>query len=95
MDRNVLNPRRAEYTVSGWDDEVAEHPEVAFNPSETRPEYEKEMCSKDCNGSPLEYSAANRDVSSQTDENNGDKSDKLIKSWGTMGKANNKKHGHA
>ncbi|KAK0743285.1 hypothetical protein B0T18DRAFT_430597 [Schizothecium vesticola] len=95
LDRNTLNPRRAEYTASGWDDEVAEHPEVAFNPSENRPEYEKEMCTKSCNGSPLELSGANREVSSQTDENKGDKSDKLIKSWGSPGKPNNKKHGHA
>lgn len=95
LDRNTLNPRRAEYTASGWDDEVAEHPEVAFNPSENRPEYEKELCTKSCNGSPLELSGANRAVSSQTDENNGDKSDKLIKSWGSPGKPNNKKHGLA
>ncbi|KAK1832404.1 hypothetical protein QBC39DRAFT_256725 [Podospora conica] len=94
-DRTSLNPRRAEYTASGYDDEVAEHPEVAFNPNENRPEYEMEMCSKSVNGSPLELSAANREVSSQTDENNGDKSDKIIKSFGSPGKPNSKKHGHA
>ena len=94
-DRNTLSPRRAEYTASGWDDEAAEHPEVAFNASENRPEYEKKMDTKSVNGSPLELSGANREVSSQTDENKGDKSDKLIKSWGSPGKPNNKKHGHA
>ena len=94
-DRTILSPRRAEYTGSGWDDEVAERPDIAFNANETRPEEERASCRKENNGSPLEVSGANRDVSSLTDENKGDKSDKTVKSWGTGGKMSNKKHGHA
>jgi len=80
QDRNELKPRWNDSTKSGSDDELAEHSEVAFNPKITSPEQARESCRKESNGSPLDVSGANRDVSEMADENSGDKSDKKFKS---------------
>jgi len=89
-DRQSLNPRRSEGTKSGFDDEVAEKTDAAFNPKTTTPEAEKESAAKASNGNPLEASGANQEFSKpQAAEEAADKSDKKTKSRGTGGK----KHG--
>jgi len=86
-----LRPWRSENTSSGYDQEAAEHKHGAFDPSITRPEEAKESVQKECNGSPLEYSGANRDMSKTLDENMGGQDDhKRIKSGNRPGK----KHGN-
>lgn len=85
-----LRPWRSENTSSGYDQEAAEHKKGAFDPSITRPEEAKESVQKACNGSPLEYSGANRDISKTLDESMGGQDDhKRVKSRNSPGK----KHG--
>ncbi|KAK1755738.1 hypothetical protein QBC47DRAFT_381131 [Echria macrotheca] len=86
-----LKPWRSENTQSGYDQQAAEHQAGAFNPKITRPEEAKESVQSECNGSPLEFSGANRDVSQTTDESLGNQDDhKRNKSSNNPGK----KHGH-
>ncbi|KAK3292747.1 uncharacterized protein B0H64DRAFT_435436 [Chaetomium fimeti] len=91
QDRQSLNPRRSEGTKSGFDDEVAEKSDAAFNPKNTTPEGEKESAAKASNGNPLEASGANQEFSRSKapSEEATDKSDKKTKSVGSKGK----KHG--
>jgi hypothetical protein len=67
QDRESLSPERSETTKSGTDAEVAEHP-AAFDPSNTAPESELAATAEESkkegeSDSPLDVSAANKDVS--------------------------------
>ncbi|KAJ5991149.1 hypothetical protein N7522_011356 [Penicillium canescens] len=67
QDRESLSPERSETTKSGTDAEVAEHPS-AFDPSNTAPESELAATAEESKkegqpDSPLDVSAANKDVS--------------------------------
>ncbi|KAK4229373.1 hypothetical protein QBC38DRAFT_472734 [Podospora fimiseda] len=65
-DRNTLKPWTSEYTMSGYDGEVAEKWDTSFNPKNTAPE---EEFAKAGNGkNVLEASGANREISKSTDE---------------------------
>jgi hypothetical protein len=84
QDRQSLKPRRSEGTKSGWDDEVAEKTDAAFNPKKTSPEDAKASAAS--NGNPLEASGANQEFSKpQKPEEAQDKSDKKTKSAGSKG----------
>lgn len=73
FDREVLNPERAEGTVSGTDSEVAKY-ETAYDPSNTSPESEMKDTETESHqrgkpGGPLNVSGANKDVNIGRDEN--------------------------
>jgi hypothetical protein len=87
-DREALNPRRSEGTKSGYDDEVAEKSDAAYNPKKTDPKEEKN--SAQGNGNPLEVSGANQEFSRpQNPEEASDKTDKKTRSTASK----QKKHG--
>ena len=90
QDRRELKPRPNDSTKSGSDLDPSEHHDASFNPNITSPEGGKEATQKECNGSPLEFSGANKDVSEQADEDTPDKSDKKTKSVGKGGKKSGK-----
>ena len=91
MDRNSLKPRSTENTKSSSDAEASEHPDAAFNPNKTRPVEEKDTASQGAEGTPLEASGANQELSKPRGDNPGGASsppkDKQTKSGGS---ANNK-----
>ncbi|EFY84451.1 hypothetical protein J3459_016458 [Metarhizium acridum] len=72
QDRKSLNPRSAEATKSGRDDDVAGAPKAAFGRGITSPEGERATATKEEGGDPLEASGANQDLSKpQGDERSG------------------------
>lgn len=89
-DGEEIKAWRSENTQSGYDQQAAEHKRGAFDPSITRPEEAKESVQRECNGSPLEFSGANKDISSTTDESTGGQDDHKRNESGTHP---GKKHG--
>jgi hypothetical protein len=90
-DRESLNPRRSEGTKSGYDDQLAEKTDAAFNPKKTDPAAAMESAAQASNGNPLDASGANQEFSksSNPSEKSTDDSDKKTRSKGSIGK----KHG--
>ncbi|KAK3995809.1 hypothetical protein QBC44DRAFT_366192 [Cladorrhinum sp. PSN332] len=77
-DRNSLKPWSSEYTMSGYDGDVADKWDTSFNPKNTAPE---EEFAKAGNGNNvLEASGANRDISKFTDERCDEKADRKERS---------------
>jgi len=87
-DRTTLNPRSSEYTQSGYDGDVAEKSDTAFNPKNTTPEGEYAKAGNGNNV--LEASAANRDFSKMTDERCEHREDRKDRS---VGSKPSRKHG--
>ncbi|KAH6894411.1 hypothetical protein B0T10DRAFT_251436 [Thelonectria olida] len=64
QDRESLKPRTNEYTRSGHDEDIVnEHPDIAFNPNQPKPEKAASRSFDESNGDPLSMSGANKDVS--------------------------------
>ncbi|KAF2271343.1 uncharacterized protein EI97DRAFT_437953 [Westerdykella ornata] len=67
-DKDSLQPRRSEYSMTGTDDAAADNPDAAFNPNKTRPEEEVATAGKNKKdnphgGNPLDVSPGNEEVS--------------------------------
>lgn len=74
--RSTIDTRSSEYTSSGYDSDVADNSEAAFDGKETTPEGAKAKFQKKNNGSPLEFSGANRNISgSPIEKKTSDKTD--------------------
>ncbi|KIE00974.1 hypothetical protein MAJ_02831, partial [Metarhizium majus ARSEF 297] len=72
QNRKSLNPRSAEATKSGRDDDVAGAPKAAFGRGVTSPEGERATAAKEEGSDPLEASGANQELSKpQGDERSG------------------------
>ncbi|KAK5661941.1 hypothetical protein OQA88_10051 [Cercophora sp. LCS_1] len=89
QDRQSLKPRPNDSTKSGSDLDPSDHEEASFSSKMTKPEEEKANMQTECNGSPLEFSGANKEISDEKDEKAGSKEDKKTKS----GSPGSKKHG--
>jgi hypothetical protein len=64
QDRESLKPRTNEYTRSGHDEDIVnDHPDVAFNPDQPKPEKAASRSFDESNGDPLSMSGANQEVS--------------------------------
>ncbi len=87
--RSELKPWPREGTQSGYDADVAAHVSAAFNPKETKPEESKESFQRESNGSPLEFSGANKEFSSthpeRTMSDKTDHPDKMTRSKASKG----------
>ncbi|KAI9791022.1 MAG: hypothetical protein M1816_004589 [Peltula sp. TS41687] len=62
-DKDSINREPTEYTGSGTDEQVAETENAAYDPNSTSPEEQQEKAAAGSNESPLDYSAANPNVS--------------------------------
>lgn len=103
--RETLDPRRAEGTQSGRDDDVAANSDAAFNPQKTSPESASQAASTSSSpsdrgtagGNPLQASGANQELSKpQGDENApkpADGAGKETSKGGASGGGNTKKTG--
>ena len=86
QDRESLKPRAQESSKSTSDEDAA-HDDAAFDPNQTKPETAKDKGSQKPDGSPLEVSPANQDVSkpkagAKEMMGGGDTSDKKKRSGG-------------
>ncbi|KAM4062968.1 hypothetical protein HRG_010469 [Hirsutella rhossiliensis] len=96
QDRESLQPRSAENTKSGRDDELAGYGDAAFDPHKTKPEPEGRMAGARSDGNPLEASGANQELSkprgdekSKADRGAGDE----VRKGGRSGSGNAPKKG--
>ena len=66
-----MNTDANETSKSGTDDTAAQNEEAAFDPNITSPEGAKDKAGEGNEGTPLEMSPANQEVSQGTSENEG------------------------
>lgn len=68
QDRQSLKPRPSDSTKSGSDLDLSDHEHASFDPTKTSPEAAKESAQRESNGSPLEFSGANKPISEGAEE---------------------------
>ncbi|KAK0707538.1 hypothetical protein B0H67DRAFT_315760 [Lasiosphaeris hirsuta] len=90
QDRQTLKPRPSDSTKSGSDLDLSDHEDASFNPTVTSPEEAKKSVQRESNGSPLEFSGANKPISDSAEEKRTsgkeDHPDHESKSKGSQGK---------
>lgn len=96
QDRESLQPRSAENTKSGRDDELAGYGDAAFDPHKTKPESGAQTAEAESNGNPLNASGANQGLSKPRGDENS-KADRgaghEVRKGGRSGGGNETKNG--